>query len=977
MPHRLHLLALLALWGEVAHVTAHVGEPSKVVLRTRLEVAGRALDGPTRAKLVLARGSTVLWSNDGSGDYERAPQGSVPIEVREGELTLTLGEPPMPALPAQVLERPASIALHLWVEVEGHFLKVPGVLQLGGDASARSPDGELALTRDPRIVQAALERGAEDKTEKRAQKATGMAEAMAYRRARRLDDRGQIPADALVKAKRQLDAMPVLKPGNGLSEDAGLMSWAWMGPGNIGGRIRTILTHPTQPATLWIGSVGGGIWKSTDGGSSWSPADDFMTSLAVTSLVMKPGDPTVLYAATGEGFGNIDALPGAGIFKSTDGGATWSQLSATAPSSASSPWRFVTRLAVVPSAPERIFATLGDGTVVLSTNEGVNWPPVLLTGEVALDVKVHPTQNNWVAVGTNQSVWTSSAFGAVGSWTKQSTGAANKLPNDSGRCEIAFGIAATMTIFASLNRNQGEIWASTDGAAGVWSLRNTGTGYLDGLGNYANTIWVSPTDPQLVVVGGLNLHRSTNGGASLSQISDWKQYHTGKSAHADHHTIVHAAGFDGTTNKTVFFGNDGGIQKTTDITKVDDTDNWLNLANGLGVTQFYGGAVAPDGSVLIGGTQDNDTLRFTPAGGVEGWYQAETGDGGVCAVDWADPSRLYGEYIRLRIERSTDGGNSYSVKTDGLTDADDPCTAFFIAPFEMNPNTPTTLIAGGESIWRTTNAADSWNAIRGPITDPFWTGMKPAAWSCTNPSAPRCGALAIAHGDSSVIWAGYESGRVSRTLNGGASWQNVDVSLPHNRNVTDIAIHPYDVNQVFVTYGGYQTQSIWYTDDGGATWADRTGTAPYDLPPIQLNTVTFHPADPTWVYVGTDLGVLASEDLGLTWSVLPAIPGVGHEGPVNTEVAHLFWQGGSSLIAATHGRGMYRATPFLALYVDKAYVGVEQGTFEQPFRSIDAARAVALPGTVIVAKAATYSEAPIVFDVSGELRAVGGSVVVE
>ena len=150
------------------------------------------------------------------------------------------------------------------------------------------------------------------------------------------DENGYIPPDGLKKAKEHIEKMKKAQETlrgkqNGLIQEAGVFpeSWSWLGPGNIGGRIRSILIHPTNANKMWVGSVSGGIWQTTDGGSSWSPVNDFMANLAVSTMVMHPTNPNIMYAGTGEGFGNGDAITGDGVFRSTDGGATWNQLPST------------------------------------------------------------------------------------------------------------------------------------------------------------------------------------------------------------------------------------------------------------------------------------------------------------------------------------------------------------------------------------------------------------------------------------------------------------------------------------------------------------------------------------------------------------------------------------------------------------------------------------------------------------------------
>ena len=181
------------------------------------------------------------------------------------------------------------------------------------------------------------------------------------------DENGQIPENALLNAlaqKQLMPADPTAWPGASVTRPAGRKtagidtnSWIWLGPGNIGGRIRSILVHPTNSATMWLGSVCGGIWKTTDNGATWFPLNDFMGNLAIGCMVMDPTDPNTIYAGTGEGFNNFEALRGAGIFKTTNGGTTWSQLSSTANSS----FFYVNRLAISPTNRLFILAATGTG----------------------------------------------------------------------------------------------------------------------------------------------------------------------------------------------------------------------------------------------------------------------------------------------------------------------------------------------------------------------------------------------------------------------------------------------------------------------------------------------------------------------------------------------------------------------------------------------------------------------------------------
>lgn len=381
-------------------------------------------------------------------------------------------------------------------------------------------------------------------------------EAADFRLLRKLDDKGQIQPGALIEAieaakrLRQtppthpdrpaaavppgvvappvtvagLPVGPVPAPPAGEVEQpqpltAGISpgGWTWLGPGNIGGRTRALVVHPTTPTVMWAGSVGGGVWRTTSGGVTWAPLTDFMGSLAVSCLVLQPADPphppasTVLYAGTGEGYYNGDALRGAGLFKSTDGGVTWTQLSSTANPN----FYWVNRLAFSADGKTLLAATRNG--LFRSTNGGTTWTslPAPVNREI-LDVRFHPTDNTrCVAAGRGGEAFYSTNGGTA--WT-QATGLPS-VAGFGGRVELAYARANPNTLYASVDNNAGEVYVSADGGK-TFALKNTGTNYLGGQGWYDNTIWAGdPTNVNLVVVGGLDLYRSTNGGTTFTQIS--------------------------------------------------------------------------------------------------------------------------------------------------------------------------------------------------------------------------------------------------------------------------------------------------------------------------------------------------------------------------------------------------------------------------------------------------------------------------
>ena len=716
-------------------------------------------------------------------------------------------------------------------------------------------------------------------------------EAAAWRNLSLVDENGYIPPNALMRAKVQVNAMKLAaqsKPVEGAVGGISTTSWTSLGPGNIGGRIRAILIHPTTTTTMWVGSVTGGIWKSTDSGANWSVVNDFMSNLAVTSLVMNSQDTSILYASTGEGGftgTSSSGSRGAGIFKSTDGGSTWAQLSGTANAN----FYYVNRLAIAANGTTLLAATTTG--IWRSADSGSSWTQVLASVDTA-DIDFAPSSSSNAVAGQNSSGLTRySADGGI-TWTSVATGA-------SGRVEVAYAASNTAVIYASVNINLGEVWKSTDSGVS-YTRMNTGSNYFGsgvGQGWYDNALWVSPTDPTAIIVGGIDLWKSTNSGTTLTKISDWGYGGSyGTNVHADQHVIVSHPSFS--TNSTVFFGNDGGLFKATDWTAVSSAasgHNWTILNTGLVITQFYSGAYSPSGKVL-GGTQDNGSLVYTPANGANAWTDMFGGDGGWSAADSVDSNYLYGEYTYLQIHRSTNGGGgsilgsgtrSSSYIYTGITEAGTTATEF-ISPFIIDPNSNSTMYAGGVKLWKTTTLK---------ATTPTWTSIKP-----NTTSSDPITAIAVAVGNSNKIWVGYKYGDVSYSADGGTTWTDKHQTTPAlpARRVTRLAIDPNNNAIVYVTFGGFSADNVYRSTNSGSTWTDITGTGTTGLPDMPIRSIVINPANSAKIYVGGEVGVFASEDSGANWSV-------SNDGPANVSVDELFY-GDGTLYAATYGRGMWKNT---------------------------------------------------------------------
>ncbi|WP_371664068.1 WD40/YVTN/BNR-like repeat-containing protein [Streptomyces sp. NBC_00280] len=691
-------------------------------------------------------------------------------------------------------------------------------------------------------------------------------------------------------------------PAGGLQ----LANWVWLGPGNIGGRTRGMVIHPVQPDRMWAVSAGGGVWHTEDGGVQWEPVDDFLENLACACIAGDPSDASTMYVGTGEAFQNLDAIRGNGIFVTTDA-VDWNPIAATQ----TPDFQFVSRIAVSQSG-EVVLAATSTGLFRSADAARTTWTQVL--DNPLGDVRFDPQDSSKAVAGAlrDGAAWFSRDGGLTwdlavhGPWI--------------GRVELAYAVQDPAIVYASVQMTTGQIWRSRDGGA-TYQKRLTRTpdglpsDYLSSQGWYDNAIWAGdPTDADLVLVGGVNLYRSMDGGDHLAEISTW--WDPG-SAHADQHAIVAHPSYDGVTNRTVFFGNDGGVFKAEDLAEVGSepeppfVNGWTELVNNYGVTQFYGGAGHAGSGKIVGGAQDNGSLTFDPALGTQDWRSFFGGDGGWCASDPTDPDVFYGEYVFLNIHRNTDGGTTDDTQGDRyisgqffnfvtrdwdwkqvpfrITDAKNE-DALFIAPFVLDPNNENRILAGGVSLWRTDNAKQPNTATTGPT----WKAVKPNAGTMIS-------AIAVARGDSDAVWVGHEDGMVFRTANGTATtptWERVGATGPSpltpRRFCTCITVHPTDPDTVFVAFGGYEQGNLWVTRDGGDHWTN-LATA---LPRAPIRALAVHPRRTNLLYCGTEVGLFASEDAGASWSPT-------NDGPTNCSVDDLFWMD-ETLVCVTHGRGMFR-----------------------------------------------------------------------
>jgi photosystem II stability/assembly factor-like uncharacterized protein len=727
-----------------------------------------------------------------------------------------------------------------------------------------------------------------------------------YRLLRYRDELGRIPDDAMAVAVRERLALtaPEAKRG-GVSRD----NWTALGPADTyGGRINALYADRSNPQHLLAGGATGGIWQTTDAGAHWAPVNDFLASLSISSFAGDAGNPATLYAGTSEYY--YTGTQGVGVLKSTDGGSSWQLLDATDPSK-SNIWPFVMCLAASPASAGVLIAGTWNAAM-RSTDGGQTWVRVFSHtafdgfATTVFDVQYDPSNPSRVLLGLQDSAAAYSEDGGV-SWTMVQIAP----PADeryTGNVRLAFARSAPGLVYASVNRNGGEVWRSTDGGH-TWSFAAAPEHTLDN--DALNAIWVDPTNAQRLTVGGQDVWRSVNGGRTFDKISDWTDWP--QSNHADQHAMVADAAFDGVNVSRVYFASDGGVYRAESLASTSLLSGWSNLNHGLNAVQFWGGAASPaSGGLFVGGTQDHGSLVLRRSSA--SWSQWFSGDGGMTSIDPTDPLTFYGEYIYATVQRTVDGGASHnrSYICTGIVDAYlaspsfAPCglgtmgRANFIAPTALDPNQPTRLWVGADSLWVTDNSK---------ANPPSWRAVKPPSSANTvNGGGNWISAVAIQPGDSNSVWVGHNNGEIYLSADALAvtpTWSSL-FGLPA-RMVTRIVVSPSS-GRIYVTHGGFVHGNLHVSNDGGASWQDLSAT----LPAAPIYALAVGRQNPNLLYVGTQVGLFTSEDAGQSWTA-------SNDAPANVPIEELSWLDDTTLIAATHGRGAFLASTLTAAAVEYYY----------------------------------------------------------
>jgi hypothetical protein len=665
------------------------------------------------------------------------------------------------------------------------------------------------------------------------------------------------------------------------------------------GRVRSILTDPADARTIYIAFAGGGVWKSTDGGAFWNPKTETLGSLSVGTLEMDPNNARTLYLGLGDPFDGT----GVGLAKSVDGADSWSDPVILGDATV------IPDIAVSPLNSSLLLVATNKG-LFRSVDAGVSYAPVAInTGSAetpqiwsiawgggsnfVLSLEATPSQTN-----TGGQIWRSTNAGL--SWAR-----ANGITDTDGtnRVTVAAAPSNRSVMYALAANSTGtandfsNLYKSTDGGlnwtgvgATVRNNRKTYKSYanrnaesgtlqtvLSGQGWYNQMLIVNPLNPNEVYFGGaLLVAKTSDGGSTYRQVSNWLAQYSLPYVHAD----MHAAHYD--RNGTLYVGSDGGV-----FFSANGGTSWSAAFNeGIAAHLVYQvGSSTADRNKVIAGLQDNGTRVRVGATGV--YNQEVGGDGFGSHIHALNANQMLGSLYYARIQKSTDGGLNFASACSGITECSNASTAPFrtvLAPWDGDAAGNTLYTYSNTRVYKTTNYAGSWTALGS-------SGLPASSFVVRGVGAARS--------NGNVVGLVASAGRVFLTSNGGTSWTTAGALPNHDSSLSGIAFDPVNASIVYVASVAPNAgkNHLWRSSNGGVSWNAIDGSGfPTGVP---VNSIVVDPTTPATLYAATHLGAYVSTDSGANWSRFGA-------GMPLVNVTDLYVSRDASLVrAATFGRSVW------------------------------------------------------------------------
>jgi photosystem II stability/assembly factor-like uncharacterized protein len=722
------------------------------------------------------------------------------------------------------------------------------------------------------------------------------------------------------------------QPEAGLNETTleGL-AWRSTGPALMAGRIADIVFHPEDRSTWYVGVGSGGVWKTVNRGITWTPIFDDQGSYSIGCLAIDPNNPNTLWVGTGENVSGRHVGYGDGVYKSLDGGQSWTNMGL-----ANSEHIGMIRIdprdsnVVYVAAQGPLWSPGGDRGLYKTTDGGQTWELILSGNEYTGVNEVHldPRNPDVLLASTHQLFRNVAALmdGGPGSgihksidggqtWRELTRG----IPQEhKGKIGLSISPANPDVVYATIELAQrtGGLWRSLDGGES-WEKRSDE--FYSGTGpHYYQEVFASPHDVDTVYQVAPTLHRSTDGGATMEPVRN-------PHVHGDYHAMV----FDPADPDYLMVGTDGGVYET-----FDGLENWRFFAN-MPITQFYKVAVDYDEPFynIYGGTQDNNTQggpsRTDNVHGIRNsdWFITLFGDGHQPAVDPTNPDVVYSEWQEgnlVRFDRAT--GEIIYIQPQPA--AGEPTERFnWDSPILLSPHDPARLYFASQRVWRSDDRGDSWQPVSGDLTharDRLTLPMMGRVWSYDSGwdlmAMSQYGTI-TSLSESPVVegllYAGTDDGRIQVSENGGESWRAIDrlPDVPEGFFVNDIKADLHDPDTVYVVVDDHKSGDfapyVLRSTNRGRSWKSISESLPERH--VVWRIVQDH-VKPELLFVGTEFGVFFSVDSGRQWTKLAG-------GVPNIPFRDLaIQQRENDLVGATFGRSFYVLddyTPLREVTADK------------------------------------------------------------
>ncbi len=701
----------------------------------------------------------------------------------------------------------------------------------------------------------------------------------------------------------------------------GDMKWKHIGPSHMSGRVTDIAKPLDQPFTFYVTTASGGVWKTTNEGTHWTPLFDDAPSAAWGAIAVDPSDSKTLWIGGGESNIFRSSMAGTGVYRSDDEGKTWKHMGLA-------DTQHIARIVVHPNDSNTVFVAAGGNEYTKSeergifktTDNGKTWKKVLYESDMAggNDLLIDPKNPDIMYASMWHRIrhaWSDPVPGPGGgiyksidggeTWERKTDG----LPprDTSGRIGISLCASNPNIVYALIDNHDiarkakenerdsygrpkkdvikgAEVFRSDDGGE-TWKQASEKSRLMEGLfstyGWVFSQIRVDPSDADTVYIMGVSLLKSTDGGVNFKRLFD-------RGLHADHHAMW----IDPENSNYVLNGNDGGLNIS-----YDGGDSWKNLEN-LPVVQFYNVEVDNQKPFNVyGSVQDNHSWTG-PSNQTPGrsdpynWKRTSGGEASYHAIDPDDEDTLYAEMFYGSIMRTNLATRERKNIKPKPADGAPPLRGQWLAPFMLSKHNSRVVYHGMNHLFRSMNRGDDWEQISPDLThnDPDKQGNISFATISTISESPL---------KFGLLYVGTDDGRLHVSQDSGQNWKEILNGLPKHKWVSRVIASKYDEGTVYMTQNGKRDNDfqiyVWKSTDYGETWSDISS----NIPGGPANVIREDPSAENVLYVGTDMGVYVTNDGAKTWEVL------GSRLPITFVHDIAIQERDQVMVIATHGRGIH------------------------------------------------------------------------